>query len=152
MALEHVEWSHAKSTTVYGLERHKFEFSLRRNKAGKNLETLQFGTDDNFESAPFPVNEQSVLAYFHAHEERLDALFTFSFGSTDAFENQAEEWGAEFPQAEIFIIWADSDLVESRWVAVGFDDPNAAGIFKRKYIARARNTTFEYRSAMSKEQ
>jgi hypothetical protein len=152
MELNRVEWSHPKTTTAYSLEHHNFEFSLRRNKGGKNLETLQFGTDDNFESAPFPINEKSVLDYFHAHEERLKALFTFGFKSEDAFEDQAEIWGREFPDAEIFVIFADSKMIESRWVAVGFEQVGDAEVFKQKYVDEPANAEFEYKSAMSKEE
>lgn len=152
MELNRVEWSHPKTATAYSLEHHNFEFSLRRNKGGKNLETLQFGTDDNFESAPFPINEKSVLDYFHAHEERLKALFTFSFKTDEAFQDQANDWGSEFPEAEIFVIWADSNMAASRWVAVGFEKAEDAEVFKHKYVDHPANTEFEYKSTMSKNE
>ena len=152
MKLNPVDWSHPKTTTAYSLEHHDFEFSLRRNKGGKNLETLQFGTDDNFATSPFPINEKSVLDYFHAHEARLKALFTFSFSSEDAFEEKAEEWGVQFPAAEIFVIYADSKMIESRWVAVGFENPEDARAFKREYVDQPPQAEFEYKSSMSKEQ
>lgn len=152
MELNRVEWSHPKTTTAYSLEHHNFEFSLRRNKGGKNLETLQFGTDDNFESSPFPINEKSVLDYFHAHEERLKALFTFAFTSNEAFDDQANAWESEFPEAEIFVIWADSNMIESRWVAVGFEKAADAEAFKHKYVDQPANAEFEYRSRMSKSE
>jgi hypothetical protein len=151
MELKAVEWSHPKTTTAYSLEHHNFEFSLRRNKGGANLETLQFGTDDNFESSPFPVNEKSVLDYFHAHEERLEALFTFTFSSDEAFEDRAKEWGEEFPEAEIFVIWADSNMIASRWVAVGFEQSDDAVEFKRRYVDPPANGEFEYKNSMSKD-
>lgn len=46
----------------YSLDHHEFEFSLRRNKNGKSLETLQFCTDDNFGSAPFPIEKTQSVA------------------------------------------------------------------------------------------